>query len=358
MRDGANFSDSAYVKEGSRAFALPTLPEGWVRKELVDGILLCRHDVNVTPDSGCVCVIGAFDGVHLGHQALIGQACDEARIRGLISVIVTFDPDPAYVIGEGRPCTRLLESADRLTILALQGADAVFCLRFTPELAHTSWRTFALEVLKRHFTPVSVHVGTNFRFGAQGRGDPVSLSVLGAEQAFEVHAHELVSCDGTVVSATRIRRLIRNGKVSEASRLLGRYHFVRGRVVRGRGEGTSFGFPTANVEVDPLACMPAEGVYGGWVASADRAWPAAINVGAPLTFETCERPSFFEAFLIGFSGDLYGHDIAAAFVRHRRGDRRFTSMSQLKLEIAKDSEWVQKNIGTTCVELQKEAAHR
>lgn len=324
---------------------LPDMPAGWNHREMADGVILQRDGLNLGPNVACTCVIGAFDGVHLGHRALIQKACDDARMRGLPCVVVTFDPDPAEVIVGIRPLTQLLLSEDRLALLACCGSDALICLKFTPSFAKLPWREFALGALRRYFLPVSVHVGTNFRFGKGGQGDPAALAELGREYGFEVFAHELVASGNEVVSATRIRHLVRSGALQEANNLLGRLHFVRGTVVRGRGQGGDFGFPTANVEVDAKLCMPAEGVYGGWFISSSTAWPAAVNVGAPPTFTKLKHPSFLEANLVGFKGDLYGSKVAVAFSAYRRSSHPFDSIAALEQTIFRDVSWVQTNIG-------------
>lgn len=300
----------------------------------------------ISPDTPCVVVIGAFDGVHKGHRRLIADAAADARHRGVPAVVVTFDPDPADVLFGVKPLTRLTERDDRVRLLLEAGADAVACFDFTEELERTGWREFALQVLGAVCRPVSVHIGSNFRFGAQGAGTPALLADLGRECGFEVSEHELVVCDGDVVSATRVRGLIRSGDVREAARLLERSHFVRGQVLHGRGEGMGFGFATANVQVDSAICMPGEGVYGGWAIVGEAAWPAAVNVGAPRTFTDSVDDSFLEAHLLGFEGDLYGRDVAIVFSQWLRAARRFESTAELERVVGNNINWVQMYLGT------------
>lgn len=295
----------------------------------------------------CVCAIGAFDGVHLGHQRLLADARADADRRGLPLVAVTFDPDPAEVLGTPQPLSRLLCTADRERLLLAAGADLVFCLDFSRELAALPWEGFARAVLAGTLAAASVHVGSNFRFGAQGAGTPGLLAAFGRAQGFATHAHGLVEQAGAPVSATRIRGLLRAGRVGEASRLLGRPHFVRGSVRHGRGEGTGFGFPTANVEAPGLACMPGEGVYAGWAVRGELAWPAAINVGTPPTFASTADPSFLEASLIGFEGDLYDADVAIAFTDWLRASRPFSSVEELERVVLGNMDWVRKNLGAS-----------
>ena len=293
----------------------------------------------------CVYAIGAFDGVHLGHRALIGDAIADARRRGVPVVVLTFDPDPADVIFGMQPLTHLTCAKDRVRLLLGTGVDAVACIDFTDALMQTGWREFALNVLGGVCKPVSVHVGTNFRFGFGGEGTPAMLAELGHENGFEVTAHDLIERDGDVISATRIRALVRAGRVREAACLLGRSHLVRGRVLHGRGEGTGFGFATANLEVDSAICMPGEGVYAGWGVLGDDAWPAAINVGTPQTFADNTDQSFLEAHLLGFSGDIYGREIEIVFSEWLRAARRFESTAELERVVGGNIKLVQTYLG-------------
>ena len=293
------------------------------------------------PDA--VVAIGVFDGLHAGHRALIAHALEEARARGVSCVVVTFAPDPAEVVARPVPNTRLLSCADRLDALRGTGADEVVPLSFTPELAALPCERFVAEVLCTRMRPVSVHVGQNFRFGVRGSGDVQTLRVLGDRFGFEVHAHGLVASGGEPVSSTRIRGLLAAGRLREANDLLGRSHFVRGRVVHGRGEGTSFGFPTANVRCDPMDCLPAEGVYACYVMRGEDVWPAAANVGAPPSFSASE-PAFLEANLIGFEGDLYDAEVVVTFEAWLRASRVFDSLEELEQTVLGNIAWVREHL--------------
>jgi riboflavin kinase/FMN adenylyltransferase len=226
---------------------------------------------------GCVCIIGAFDGVHLGHRALIDDACRDARRRGLPVIVVTFSPDPAFVLNPRDPHPMLMGGREHLKALATTGVDAIYVIGFTPGMAATSYPAFIEDALVATINPVSIHVGKDFVIGAGGRGNVESLGVLCTALGIDLYGHELVCEDGAAVTATRIRALVQEGDVAEASRLLGRYPAVEGVVVRGRGEGSGFGFPTANVSCAPHTCLPAEGVFAGLAVLGDVAMPAAIT---------------------------------------------------------------------------------
>ena len=297
--------------------------------------------------ANAVVAIGAFDGLHAGHRALLAAAAEDAASRGVPLVAVTFDPDPAMLVAGVREHvnTRLLPCDDRGAGLLEAGVDAVLSLRFDERLAGMAPRSFVDDVLRASVEPVSVHVGENFRFGRNGAGDVRVLSELGAATGFRVVPHELVCKFGSPVSATRVRALLADGRLDEATDLLGRHHYVRGTVEHGRGEATAFGFPTANVRCDALDCMPAEGVYACYVTSGCHAWPAAANVGAPPTFGG-DGTAFLEANLLGFSGNLYEREVCVSFVEWLRSSRVFDSLEELERVVLGNIAWVARHLGS------------
>lgn len=319
-------------------------------RELPGAVVEARPGARLGRGVRTVVAIGAFDGLHLGHRALLAAAAEDARRRGVPCVAVTFDPDPAEVLGVPAPSSRLLSCADRSRGLLALGADAVVRFRFDAALAATGIEEFVRDRLCALAAPVSVHVGTNFSFGRGGEGTPSSLAELGRAYGFEVSSHDLVPYAGSPISATRVRGLLAAGSLDLASDLLGRCHFVRGTVEHGRGEGRAFGFPTANVVSDPLDALPREGVYACYLVSGASAWPAATNVGAPPTF-SAPKPAFMEANLIGFSGNLYGRSVRVVFVRRLRDSRRFDSTDELRRVVLGNIEWVQRNLGGSGLEV-------
>ncbi len=300
---------------------------------------------------GVTIAIGAFDGLHLGHRELMASCVADAAARGTTSVVVTFDPDPSELLAGESAERRLLSVEDRVALCRMLGADEVLVLAFDEELAAQEPARFMESLRERLGAIRSVHVGSNFHFGARGAGNVETLRELGLRMSFEVVPHRLLSVDGSPVSSTRIRSQLANGHVEQAARMLGRHHFVRGTVAHGRGEGTSFGFPTANVCCDVRSCLPAEGVYACIVTDGRRAWPAAANVGAPPTFSD-RRDAFLEANLIGFDGDLYGSDLAVIFVAWLRTSRPFSSIEELERVVLGNIDWVRHNIGEASVEVR------
>lgn len=294
--------------------------------------------------------IGAFDGVHVGHCSLIGRTVADARARGIRSAVAMFDPDPLDVIAPGTPNVRLDTCADRIRMLLALGVDAVVAFVFDEGMRGMDHRTFCRDVLCRSLAPATIHVGSDFHMGKNRGGNVEALSAVGRELGFEVFGEELLGTDGETVSATRIRRLLRTSRLDEANALLGRCHYVRGVVQHGRGEGTGFGFPTANVRAAIEDCMPEEGVYACYVRVGDRAWPAAANVGAPPSFSD-PIPAFLEANLIGFSGDIYGATVEVVFVAWLRASRKFDSFEELERTVMDNIHWTEENLGSTCVEV-------
>ena len=264
--------------------------------------------------------------------------------------MVTFDPDPSELLAGERADRRLLSVADRVGLCRDLGVDRVEVLPFTAELAQRSPREFVELLVDRLGCMKTIYVGENFRFGTRGCGTTQTLTTLGDEFGFEVKVQPLLEVEGTSVSSSRIRALLGKGAVEQAACLLERCHYVRGTVAHGRGEGTSFGFPTANVCCDPRSCLPSEGVYACIVTDGSRAWPAAVNVGAPPTFAE-RRDAFLEANLLGFSGDLYDRELSVLFVSWLRASRPFSSLDELERVVLGNIASVAENVGAHEVEV-------
>ena len=298
----------------------------------------------------CVCVLGVFDGLHEGHQGLLASAKKDAEARNVPLVAVTFLPDPVEVLFDGSP-RRLLSREDRLRALAAWGVDGILVHHFTREFAALSATQYVEDKLLPSVSAVSVHVGSDFGLGAQGAEGSALLTSLGHKHGFEVHAHELFCSGGQKISATRIRDLLEQGKVEEAASLLGRWHFVSGVVKHGRGQGTGFGFPTANVSLDLRDCIPHDGVYACYVVHGATAWPAAVNVGKAPSFQSQTGP-LLEANLLGFSGNLYDSEVQTVFVKRLRESKKFDSLEELKCAVRGNIDWVAQNLGTTSYNLE------
>ncbi|MGH8973197.1 MAG: bifunctional riboflavin kinase/FAD synthetase [Acidimicrobiia bacterium] len=284
------------------------------------------------PSAGTAVTIGAFDGVHLGHQALLRLVRQEASDRRLRTALVTFDRHPAQVVRpESAP--KLLTTLDqRLELLADTGlVDHTLVLTFDEGRRRESAEEFVREVLVDCLGAQLVVVGADFHFGNQRRGNVALLETMGAECGFDVVGIPLVEAEaGPTYSSTAIRRLLVEGDVEAAATLLGRPHEVRGPVIEGdRRGGAQLGFPTANVDVADEICLPADGIYAGTFRGADGVdRPAAINLGRRPTFYAAGH-RLLEAHLLDFDGDLYGQEAAVRFVARIRDELRFDSVDDL-----------------------------
>ena len=276
----------------------------------------------------CCIAIGAFDGLHRGHRDLIDRTVADARARGVAALAVTFDPDPDCVVRPD-PAPKLLAPADRIRALARSGVDGVLVVPFDAAMAARTHAAFFSEVLLPRFDVRAVHVGADFRMGRDGAATVETMGAWCAERGIEVLGHDLVCDAGRAITATRIRALVAEGELAAVERELGRRYFVRGQVVPGRHQGANLGFPTANIELPALAQRPQAGVYAGFAFDGATAWPAAINLGVPPTFQGQDGTAELEANILGFEGDLYGRELAVLFGRLLRPQRAFDSLDEL-----------------------------
>lgn len=279
--------------------------------------------------------LGNFDGVHLGHQALVRAVVEQARGQAGTAVALTFDPHPALVLAPERAPQPLMQLEQRAAALEACGIQVVAVLPFTPDVARQSAEEFVRCWLVQRLALACVAVGPDFRFGHARRGDVELLSRLGRELGFETRVVGPVTEGGQPISSTRVRQALAAGDVELAARLLGRPHELVGRVCAGDARGRLLGFPTANLE-PPRVCLPARGVYAAWCALGDRRrFGALVNIGQRPTFGGAELR--VEAHLLEFSGDLYGSELRLSFLRRLRGEQRFDGPEALKAQIARDA---------------------
>ncbi|HVV35832.1 MAG TPA: bifunctional riboflavin kinase/FAD synthetase [Acidimicrobiales bacterium] len=284
----------------------------------------------IVGDRGSVVTIGAYDGVHLGHRAVIDEVRHLAETRGALSAMVTFDRHPATVVRpESAPC-RLTSLEQRLELLETTGLDLVLVIRFDEERSHETAEAFVNEVLLDGLRARAIVVGHDFHFGAKRAGNVEMLQRLGAVHDFDVLGMRLVATGDAAVSSTRIRGLLHDGEVVRAAALLGRPHEVRGTVMHGDARGRELGFPTANVAVPDGVCLPADGIYAALYTTPDGvARPAAVSLGRRPTFYVDAKASLLEAYVLDFDGDLYDQPAAVAFVERLRGEQRFDHVDDL-----------------------------
>ena len=286
----------------------------------------------VPSEPGPVVSIGNFDGVHLGHRALIQAATDKARALGTQVCAFTFHPAPRDVLRPGNPIPRIQILEDRLRHLGEAGAAEVVVEPFTSEYGQRSAEWFAAEVLKNRLKASAVVVGWDFRFGQGRSGD---AGVLRRALDVQILPFGPFEMEGIAVSSSRIRMAVRSNDLSSATALLGRHHEVLGQVVAGHQRGRAIGFPTANV-APRTALLPTEGVYAVMVDIGDGVRrPAVANLGKRPTFNADET-ALLEVHILDFDGDLYQRAIRVFLVARLRSEKRFASSDDLVEQIRKD----------------------
>jgi riboflavin kinase/FMN adenylyltransferase len=297
----------------------------------------------VPPDGGSAVTIGAYDGVHLGHRALLAELADRARSEGLTTAVVTFDRHPAAVVRPDSAPRLLCDLDQKLELLESAGVDCTVVVHFDEERANETAEDFVDSVLVRALGTRLVVVGEDFHFGHGRKGNVALLTEMGRTAGFGVDGVSLRSDGGGAgpaqpISSTRIRTLVADGRVEDAAVLLGRPHQVRGVVVHGdhRG-GPELGYPTANVAVPAEICLPAAGIYAGVYERPDGSrWSTAISVGRRPTFYGAEGDLLVEAYLLDFSGDLYGEAARVSFVSHLRDEVAFDTVDELVAQMGRD----------------------
>ena len=300
------------------------------------------------PERGAVVTIGAYDGVHLGHRAVIAEVRRLAAERGCETAVVTFDRHPATIVRPDSAPKLLTDLDQKLELLEDTGVDYTLVIHFDRERSQESAEDFVHEVLAGCLNARAVVVGHDFHFGRGRAGNVSLLASMGGELGFDVLGLRLTEEDGEAISSTRIRGLIAGGDVAAAATLLGRAHQVRGTVRSGDKRGRELGFPTANVHVAGDTLLPADGIYAGWYLRPDgRRHATAISLGRRPTFYDDESESLLEAYLLDFDGDLYGEQARVEFVTHLRDEVRFDSVEALIEQMHADAAEARAALGQT-----------
>ncbi len=299
--------------------------------ELICGL----HNLEVRHQD-CVASIGNFDGVHLGHQAILGQLCEHARELSLPSAVIVFEPQPQeYFAVDGGPA-RLNSLREKYENLAGLGIDRLLCLRFGDELAGMSPEVFIRRLLLDGLGIRHLVVGDDFRFGHGRKGDYAMLQAHGRQWGFEVERARTRSYQGERISSTRVRKLLAVGDMATAEALLGRPYSISGRVVRGHERGRKMGFPTANINLHRQRA-PVEGIFAARVQGlAEGAIDGVAYVGSRPVI-TDNRP-LLEVHMFDYQQDCYGQHIRVELLARLRGDRPFDSFAALQAQIARDVE--------------------
>lgn len=280
-----------------------------------------------------VLALGNFDGLHRGHRKIIERVRRGAAEHGGTPMAMTFDPHPPRVVRPDKAPPLLMTNAQRLDALHHAGIACIAVVRFTRELSLWDPETFVHTVLVDWLRVAEVWVGANFLFGHDRAGNFSLLRVLGQRYGFRADKIDPVRYKDFVVSSTRIRRLIAEGRMDEAGALLGHQYVIEGEIVQGRQRGRELGFPTANMATDN-ELIPPHGVYATMLIVDDVIRPALTNIGTRPTFG--ETTPTIESHVLGYSGDLYGRRVALSFVQRLRDERRFEDVDALRAQIEAD----------------------
>ena len=286
---------------------------------------------------GCVATIGFFDGLHLGHRAILDTTLTWARVERRKSVLITFSVHPDLVV-RGRSPELLLSLDHRLREIERAGIDAALVLPFDERWRELSAEEFVSKLLVESLRVRGLVLGHDTAVGKDRRGDAKLLDRLGVEHGFEVKSVGEIAIDGEIVSSTRIREALKKGDLPAAARLLGRAPSVIGKVVHGDARGRTLGFPTANLDV-ASECQPADGVYAVLVlldddGGGERRYAGLCNIGRRPTFRGVERA--VEVHLLGFDGDLYGQEVELVFEQRLRDEKKFSGPDELVAQIRAD----------------------
>ena len=273
-----------------------------------------------------VATLGNFDGIHLGHQALVRNAVRDAGRLGILSVVLTFEPHPLKVLAPERAPSLILAHKDKMQLLQSLGVDIVVVQNFDDSFARLEADEFVRRFLVNWLKIKKVWVGQDLRFGQRRKGGVEDLIRGGKELGFEVGVVEPVMVNGIRVSSSGIRQLLAEGRVEEVKPMLGRYHFASGRVVSGHRRGREFGFPTANIS-SRTEVLPLDGIYATLFQVRGQQLLSVSNIGINPTFG--DGPRTLESYILDFNGDLYGEPVRLFFVKRLREEKRFASVEPL-----------------------------
>jgi riboflavin kinase / FMN adenylyltransferase len=297
------------------------------------------------PIENAVVTLGNFDGVHLGHQKIFARVKEEARRLNGRAVVITFEPHPLKILLPEKCPPLLSPLRKKLLLLEKSGIDVVLCIPFSMSFSEISPAEFVRDMLIAKIGAKKVIVGYNYHFGKGKGGDVRTLRELCEPEGVEVEVVQALTVEQTSVSSSKIRELIREGRVEEASKLLGRDYPIIGKVVVGKKRGRSLGFPTANLEIsDEL--YPRTGVYAVEVVWNGQHYEGVANVGFNPTFSPQAGAFSLEVYILDFTEDLYGQEIQVRFKKRIRDEQRFDSAAKLIDRIQKDIEWAKRNVFT------------
>lgn len=297
-------------------------------------ILESLEEINNMPSS-CV-ALGNFDGVHLGHQALIKTMVQKAKEENLASCVFTFSSHPKNILPGAEKVKNILYNSEKATIIESLGVDYMVNVPFTKDIMIMSPETFIDELLIKKLNMKAAFCGFNYNFGFKGQGNPDVLRANGAEKGFSVTELQAFSIDGEVVSSSLIRELIAKGEMEKVKAFMGKYYAVGGEVVVGNRLGRSIGFPTSNLSIDMQMVTPANGVYVTYCIYNGKKYPSVTNVGVKPTIGDYAKN--IETHIFNFDKELYGKQIIVEFIKKTRDEKKFESIEALSAQIKNDCE--------------------
>ena len=295
------------------------------------------------PSKRALVTVGVFDGVHLGHQRLIAELTGSAKKQGLTSIVITFKQHPQNLLQPGQATPFLTSLPAKICLLKKLDVDTVIPLDFTFELAQIGFQDFVMN-LRKHLKMRGLVVGPDFALGRDRQGNIETLRRLKSGLDFSINVVPPVFLNGEPVSSTAIRNALASGDIIKANMMLGRPFSLEGSVIRGSGRGEDFGFPTANLDIDPGQALPQDGVYATLCYTGKLALPSATYIGTRPTFGETER--VVETHIMGFAGDLYRRQIKIDIISRLRGDIKFASDDSLIKQMKKDVSEAEKLLGT------------
>jgi len=284
-------------------------------------------------ESPSAVTFGTFDGVHIGHQAVIGRVVDEGGRHGLLSVVLSFDPHPLRFIAPDKAPPLLTLSAKKLALFEKLGVKVTVLAKLEPELAEMSPQEFIERIIVGKLRARKVVVGPDCSFGKGRSGNVETLKEMGGRFGFDVHVVPKRRINGVPISSTRVRRAIEAGDLRLAERMLGRRYSILGRVIKGEGIGEKIGYPTANLDTDDQL-LPPNGVYAARVRLDEEGFNGLLYIGRRPTFKGEEMR--VEVHILDFNGDIYGRWLEVEFAEAIRGERRFASAEELAGQLAQD----------------------
>ncbi|MBA7476202.1 Bifunctional riboflavin kinase/FMN adenylyltransferase [subsurface metagenome] len=287
----------------------------------------------LTPQKGMLLTIGVFDGVHLGHKYLLSELVEQARLKDLISGVVTFKQHPQRLLKPQSSLPFLTNLPQKIKLLKDEGVEAIITLSFTLELAQTGAHQF-VSLLQKYLRMRGLVLGPDFSLGRNKEGNVAVLRALGQSMNFSLTVVPEITINGEVVSSTAIRNTLSRGNMRKVHDMLGRYFSLEGRVISGTGRGVELGFPTANLDIDPERALPADGIYATWTYIENQRYQSVTNIGKRPTFGESEQT--VEVYILNFQGNLYRHELKIDIIKRLRREQRFDTIEELKKQIEED----------------------